>query len=324
MFKHLWPYGRRPASVYTILSIALLSALVVLPALAAPAAAAQPFPETLPLPDGFQPEGIVAGRGTDFYVGSLDTGAIYKGDFRTGEGNVLVPPHAGRIAVGLDFDLRTDYLFVAGHVTGQAYVYDAVTGADVADYQLTTPGDGFINDVIVTRDAAYFTDSFQPFLYRLPLGPDGSLPDPTDVEVIGLPGEFDLPGGFGANGIEATADGKALIVVHSNLGALYRVDTESDVVTQLELWGDAVPSGDGLLLQGRTLYVVQNFFNQIAVVELDPWLASGEVLGMPLTDPDFDIPTTVAGFGNALYAVNARFTTPPTPGTAYDVVRVDK
>jgi hypothetical protein len=77
-------------------------------------------------------------------------------------------------------------------------------------------------------------------------------------------------------------------------------------------------------LQGHTLYVVQNFFNQIGVVELDPWLASGQVSGMPLTDPDFDIPTTVTGFGNALYAVNARFTTPPAPGTAYDVVRVDK
>ena len=47
----------------------------------------------------------------------------------------------------------------------------------------------------------------------------------------------------------------------------------------------------------------------------------GEVVGT-ITDGRFDIPTTVAGFGDALYVVNARFTTPPTPSTPYTVVRV--
>ena len=42
-----------------------------------------------------------------------------------------------------------------------------------------------------------------------------------------------------------------------------------------------------------------------------------------LTDPDFDVPTTIALHGSRLYAVNARFSTPPTPGTEYDIVRVD-
>src|SRR5664279_1068714 len=48
------------------------------------------FPQIISLPNGFQPEGISAGRGTSFYVGSLVDGAIYRGDVRTGAGSVLI------------------------------------------------------------------------------------------------------------------------------------------------------------------------------------------------------------------------------------------
>jgi hypothetical protein len=61
--------------------------------------------------------------------------------------------------------------------------------------------------------------------------------------------------------------------------------------------------------------------NRIAVVELASNLASGEIVDL-LTNSSFDVPTTIAKFGNALYAVNARFGTVPTPETEYDVVRV--
>jgi hypothetical protein len=101
------------------------------------------------------------------------------------------------------------------------------------------------------------------------------------------------------------------------------VDPTSGDATRIDLGGDAVPNGDGLLLTGRTLYVVQNFLNQIAVVQLDPGLASGEIQRV-ITDPRFDIPTTVADFGASLYVVNARFSTPPTPDTEYTVVKVSK
>ena len=80
-------------------------------------------------------------------------------------------------------------------------------------------------------------------------------------------------------------------------------------------------NGDGLRLHGKTLYVVQNFSNQIAVVGLAPDLGSG-TLNRAITSPNFDIPTTVALFGSRLYAVNARFSTPPTPTTTYSVVQV--
>lgn len=281
---------------------------------------AQPFPEVIPLPDGFQPEGIVTGRGSDFYVGSLANGAIYNGDLRTGEGDLLVAGETGRVAVGMSFDLRTGFLFVAGGGTGFAHVYDARTGEEVGEFQFAA-SDSFINDVVVTKHGAYFTDSANPVLYVVPLAPNGGLPEPSEVEALPLSGDWAQVSGFNANGIDATPDGSKLVVVNSSQGALYVVDPNTGIAAAIDLGEDTVASGDGILLHGKTLYVVRNFFNLIAVVELDPHLASGAVVD-EITSPHFRIPTTIAKFGNALYAVNARFDVSPGPDVEYEVVRV--
>lgn len=287
------------------------------------AASAQSFPDVIPLPNGFQPEGIASGTGTTFYVGSIPTGAVYRGDLRTGEGAVLVPAQAGRSSIGLKYDARTGLLFVAGGMTGNAYIYDGQTGANVAEIQLTTLP-SFINDVVVTKDAAYFTNSFQPELYRVSLANNGELPPVPTSTAIPLGGDYQFtPGGFNANGIDATPDGKTLIIVNSADGALYNVDPTTGVATLIDLGGGAVPNGDGIILQGKTLYVVQNVMNQIAVVELAPDFTSGTIVDT-ITSSAFRVPTTIAKFGEALYAVNARFDTPPTPSTEYEVVRVNR
>src|SRR5512143_1233163 len=106
---------------------------------------ADSFPQVISLPNGFQPEGIASGNGTTFYVGSIPTGQVYRGDLRTGQGSVLVPPQPGRSTIGLKYDAGTRLLFVAGGATGNAYVYDGQTGANVATVQLTTLP-SFIND----------------------------------------------------------------------------------------------------------------------------------------------------------------------------------
>lgn len=295
------------------LFVAILTALVAAPA------AAQPFPDVIPLADGSQPEGIAVGRGTTFYVGSIPTGSVYRGDLRTGRIELLVD-RDDRAAIGLAAD-RRGRLFVAGGPTGDGFVYDARTGAELAAFDFAD-GETFINDVVVTRTAAWFTDSFNPFLYRVPIGPGGSLG--TTAEQVPLSGDYaHLTGTFNLNGIDATPNGRVLVAVQSANGALYRIDPGTGEATLIDLGGDAVPNGDGILLDGRRLYVVQNFLNQIAVIDLSADLLSGEVVGT-ITDPDFDIPTTIAEHGRALYAVNARFSTPPTPDTEYDVVRVSK
>ncbi|HXD09806.1 MAG TPA: hypothetical protein VN653_07075 [Anaerolineales bacterium] len=286
-------------------------------------AMAAPFSDIIPLPDGFQPEGITVGNGSTFYVGSIPTGAVYRGDLRTGEGNVLVPAQAGRAAIGLKFDERTGYLFVAGGPTGFAYIYDGKTGAEVAAIQLETLP-SFINDVVITKDAVYFTNSLQPVIHMVPLQNNGELPMPRESTAIPLRGDYRFtPGAFNANGLAATPNGKTLIIVNFADGALYQVDPETGVAARIDLASGAVPNGDGILLQGSTLYVVQNFLNQIAVVELSADFGSGTNVAI-ITDTDFNVPTTIARFGSSLYAVNARFDVPPTPDTMYTVLRVSR
>jgi hypothetical protein len=311
--------------------LTLLAALTTVLAaiLAAPLSAGGTFPEVIPLPDGFQPEGI-ANRGTTFYAGWLGRGAIYRGDLRTGSGAVLVQPQSGRAATGMKVDGR-DRLFVSGAFTGQAYVYDAQTGADAhTPYQLNAPEASFINDVVLTRNGAYFTDSFQPFLYRVPISRGGQLGAQSDVERIPLSGDIAfVPDQFNTNGIEAARGGDTLVIVQTVTGKLFTVDPHSGVTNEIELTNRVTPgvnnvqTGDGLLLDGKTLFVVEGFHNRIAVVQLGPQLARGEIVAY-LTDTDFDIPTTVADLGRRLYAPNARFTTPATPATKYWITQVQK
>jgi sugar lactone lactonase YvrE len=293
------------------------SVLLVLAALAVPALAQ---PGTIALPPGFQPEGVVAGAGTTLYAGSLADGSIFQVDVATGEGSVLVPGEAGRVTVGLTFDPRTGYLYAAGGMTGVAHIFDTNTGTLVESVRLTDTGT-FVNDAVVAGDAVYFTDSNRDALYRLELGPDGAPSDAASE--LALTGDLASdPNAFNANGVAVTEDG-TLIIVKSNTGQLYRVDPETGETREIDLGGEALPNGDGLLLEGRTLYVVQNRDNQIAVVELTADLSSGAVTGV-LQSPDFDVPTTVAGFADALYAVNARFGVQVTPETEYAVVRVPR
>jgi sugar lactone lactonase YvrE len=202
-------------------------------------------------------------------------------------------------------------------------VYDARTGATLASYQLAAGPPTFVNDVIVTRDAAWFTESQGAVLYRVPIAPDGTLGSQADVQAVPLTGDFTLAAGFNVNGIDATPRGDTLVIVQSNLGRLYTVDAGTGVADLIELTGGDVTQGDGILLDGKTLYVVQNRLNRIAVVRLARDLSAGTITEH-LTDPDFDVPTTIAEFGKALYAVNARFGVMPPTTAAYSVVRVER
>jgi sugar lactone lactonase YvrE len=303
---------------WTLLVVAALAAAATF---VVPSAARNAFPTQIDLPDGFAPEGIAIGRGTTFYVGSIPTGAVYRGDLRTGSGAVLVPAHEGRAAIGVAFDER-GRLFVAGGGTGRAFVYDAGTGGDLAEYELAeTPPDTFVNDVALARGGAYFTDSNRQVLYRVPIAANGRLGE--SAQTIPITGDLVYEPGFNANGIDATPDGKTLVIVQSNTGELFTADPATGATREIDLGGATVTMGDGILLDGRTLYVVRNRLNLIAVVRLASDLRSGRVVD-EFTNPDFRVPTTIDDFGRRLYAVNARFGTPVTPETKYWVTQVPK
>ncbi len=278
------------------------------------------FEDVIALPDGFQPEGITIGPGGVGYVGSLADGDVYVFHVPTGIGiKTLEGP--GTPSVGLKIDNR-GRLFIAGGPTGEARVVDAATGEILQNYTFSE-APAFVNDVVLTRDAAWFTDSLNAQLYKVPLGPSGALPEPDAIKIVPLSGDWMQQPGFNANGIAETPDHQALLVVQTSTGILYRVDPGTGVATAVDLGGYVLTNGDGLLVVGRTLYVVQNRLNMVAEIRLDAAGTSGELVDQ-LTDPDFDVPTTVAKFGKWLYLPNARFGTPPTPDTKYSVVRIDR
>ncbi len=319
--------------------ILIALALVLSAAVAVPAAAAQgkgknARPDVIALPDGFQPEGITTWKKHTFFVGSRDTGAIYKGSLRTGKGDILVEGGEAfleepddRAATGMKVDKR-GRLFVSGANSKHIRVYDARTGKQLADY---FAGDdaGFINDVVVTKRGAYFTDSNNPRLYFIPFSKKGAL---GELQRIALGGEYVNGAGFNANGIEAARGGKSLIVVKSNTGELFDVNAATGAAKRIAVSGGdgELQNADGILLKGRTLYVVENRDDApgpgvgvISVVKLSRDLTTGTIT-RTITDADFDVPTTIARSGGRNYVVNGKFNTAPTPTTPYEVVKVPK
>ncbi len=212
---------------------------------------------------------------------------------------------------------------MAGGRTGHAYVYDADTSANVADFAFTTDPKSLVNDVAITKDAVYFTDTFRPVYYRVPLRSGGRLPTDNAFQEITLSGEFEfVPTIFNSNGIVATPDGKTLIIVHSDLGRLYRVDARTGYAIQIDLGVPRVgqDGSDGLALVGQTLYII-DFYNQVIPIRLNRDLTAGKIKPS-ITSPLFAGPSTGAVFGSAMYVVNAKLDLTPTPDMPYIISRV--
>jgi sugar lactone lactonase YvrE len=293
-------------------AVAAVAALVSL-ALAA-AAMGQSTRARIDLPRGWQPEGVAAGRGTQLFVGSIPTGAVVRIDARNGRSRVVVAGRRGRAATGLK--VAGGSLFVAGAGTGRAWVYDARTGRERAEYRLAgNSTDTFVNDVAVTARSAFFTDSRRMVLYIVPR----SLKTARVVQLSGIR----LEAGNNLNGIVAPEGGRTLIAVQTNTGKLWRINPTTGSSREIDLGGDTVMNGDGLLLTGHRLYVVQNSDNRIAVVDLAADYTTGRVV-RSIGSAGFDVPTTVARIGDDLFAVNARFGEPATAATRYWITRVPR
>jgi hypothetical protein len=114
-----------------------------------------------------------------------------------------------------------------------------------------------------------------------------------------------------------------LLVIQSSTGLLFRVDTTTGVATKVDLDDDLLTNGDGLLLRGRTLYVVQNQLDLLARVELNGSGSRGRVVDTA-TSPDFDVPTTVASYGRSLYLPNARFGNDSPQTADYWITRIPR
>jgi hypothetical protein len=281
------------------------------------------WPDIIPIPAGFEPEGIEMGRDQDFFVGTTsfsgnlaNTGAIYKGNLVTGEGRVLVSP-TGKPLIGLSYDARTDYLYAAtGFWVGSSSweqgikVYTGTSGRLLEE--VIFGDDMLINDVLVTDTAVYCTDSFNPVLYKMPLENDGRVFSSTveRIEMTGFEMDHNGPFPINANGLAGDSDGKVLVVTNSTTGVLSRVDTTSGIASRVQIHGHEplFLNTDGLYMEGRTLYILQSWSptQMIAVVELSGDLSQGTFI-KNLVSNDFAVPSTITGFGNCIYAINTHF-----------------
>jgi hypothetical protein len=315
----------RSLSVLFSLLIAVLAFLPTSPV------QADSRPAVIPLPNGFSPEDITAGPHHTFFTGSLATGAIYRGSFSTGKGSLLVPSATGP-TTGLFLERKHghDRLWAAGGPSGQARVYDATTGALLRTYQLADPASGtFVSDVVVTDHAAYYTDAFLQQMFVIPFGRHShdALPAAMAARTVMLTGDVSYvpgPNTFNLNGLAAF--GNMLVSAQTVTGRFFRIDPRSGMTREIpvrDMSGDmvTVDGADGIAQRGHTLYVAQNFPEKLATVRIADNLRSARLVDVA-SSPRLDIPSSVEFDRGHLFGLNARFTTPPSPSTTYDVVRV--
>jgi len=301
----------------------------------------KPFAKIVPALAGAPPEGFTIGKGHTAYNGSID-GSIYKMNLRNGQGEILVPAEPGFdvfagdcYKLGMRVDPRSNYLFVAGCINGDAYVFDADTGEEIEKYQLDDSGYSVINDIAVTVDSVYFTDFGQPFIYRLPLTKNGRIPKDADAATaIPLTGDFEtgdnLIGAF-ANGIVATPDGKTLIVGNSGSSKIFKVDPATGHADEIIVSPPLAGLLDGSFLDGIVMYDGTLFIlspgdtpdlDTVQVVLLADDMLTGTLVGK-IVDPDMDGVASGAMHGDSLYVNNARYLDFPGLPTEYWVTKLN-
>jgi hypothetical protein len=282
-------------------AVALVLAMLLVSATGAAARGTAAVPKRIALPAGFQPEGIATAGG---------------------RGAMLVKPQSGRAAIGVDVD--SGRLFVAGGPTGKAFVYDARTGGSLAALQLATGRDTFVNDVVVTRRAAWFTDSSNDVLYRVPLAADGRPGSADDGAGREAHGRFQARRRIQRDwhrrdfGRDAARDRPVehRPAVHGRPRDRRRPGGSTSARR-------ACRTVTASCWTAWSCYGVQNQLNVVAKIALRRDLRSGRILRR-LGDPTLDVPTTIDEQASWLYAVNARFGTSATATTKYWVTRLPK
>jgi alcohol dehydrogenase (cytochrome c) len=260
------------------------------------------------------PEGIALAPDGRIFVGSSADGTIFAGSPDSEELSVFVEGGSeGSLdaAFGMTVD-GMNRLWVAGGPTGTIGVFDTETGENIRTIQAPAAENGtFLNDLVEAPDGyVYITDSARPVLFRA---------RSNETEVGDLEAWLDLtdspidystagqgPAGTNLNGIVVTEDGSHLLTIDMNDGLLYRIALESGEVSEVDLGGESLLNGDGLVVDGQTLYVVRLTENEVVTVELGEEFASGTVTAR-FSDPALHWPATAALVEGRLYLVNTQF-----------------
>ena len=307
----------------------LASTLTVLTAIAAVQAGQQPQITQYPLPpDVTYPEGIAYdAKAGAVYTGSAATGVVIRMALDSKSATVVAP--AGSVVpaepfpalLGMKID-PAGRLWIAGGRTGVMAVVDPRSGKVLKSFESPNKGKSLINDVAIAGGNAYFTDSFTPTLWRVAVHGDHIAELEPWLQFAGSPLEYAAPGA-NLNGIAVDDAGRNLVVVQMNKGLLFRIGIADKRITPIDIGGESVATGDGLVLDGRTLYVVRQGEQEIVTVELTPDLGKGRVVSR-FKNPALAWPATAVKAGNQLLVVNTQFNKRSTkdPVTPFSIVGV--
>ncbi len=256
------------------------------------------------------PEGIAVDAEGHFYVASALDGTVVQMGRDGGSAKVIseshkltpASPDLFPIMLGIKLDALGRLWIMGGH-TGQIFVLDRNTGKLTAKLQV--PGkDNMLNDAVILPGAVYVTDTAQPFLWRVAL----------DGDRIGQPepwidfGKTPLAYGPGRNlnGIVADASGRYLIVIQMDKGLLFRIDTVTKEVTPVQVGDEPLTNGDGLVLDGQTLYLVRQAETEIVTLKMSADFSSARVVSR-FHDPALTWLATAAKVGDRLVVVDSQF-----------------
>jgi Cu-Zn family superoxide dismutase len=256
--------------------------------------------------DKLFPESIAYDPSTrDFYVGGLLDGVILRGNATSPAAVTVVSPAGagGRVsAAGVKVDGRRR-LWVAGAESGKIFVYRLPDVSPIAALSVGHGDKRVVNDVAIAEDGeAYVTDSSFPALYHVVPGQEGKLSVeefPVDPAVVPYTGAYNL------NGLVVTPDQRALILVQTSTGKLFRMERSTHAFAPVDLHGAALHAGDGLAIAGRTIFAACNATRSIARVSMADDFRSGTVVSnSPI--PSLAFPTALVIDGDAALVVNSQ------------------
>ena len=295
----LWTTSLTPGAVFGAL-------MACTPALAQTGARILPLPEAAAYPEGV----TVDPTSGAIYTNSANTGVVFRVDPETGEvARVADPLGLGdspparpvSVALGLKADGQ-GRLWAAGARTGSMHVVDIATGQRLARF--TTPeGPWLINDVALTSDAAYFTDTLRPVLWRVARD---SVADAVLEPWLSFEGTvLEYGEEPNLNGIVATPDGRYLIVVLMKTGRLFRIDTHTREIAAIDAGASALDGGDGLALIAQRLFLVRQSAGEVVALDLSPDLLTA-IERKRIKPDELAWPATVTVHGDQLIVANSQ------------------
>jgi sugar lactone lactonase YvrE len=292
---------RRALSTLTAMSAVLVA--VTVPATAAPAPG---YAITINGSNAF-PESVAADN-HNVYATSIGDGTVYRGRPGAKTLESFLPGGRDGRTQATGIKIIGNRLLVAGAFTGRFFVYTD-TGQLVSSYTVPDTGEKtLVNDAAVTPDGdVYITDSLRAVVYRIPAAE-------VNAPAIGaqrtLRVVYHLPdyvaGESNGNGVVASPDGKFLIIGYWYSGALYRLTLTTGEVRKID--APPLPSADGIVLRGNTLYIARSVNNEITTVRLSDDDTRADVVS-ERTYPGADTTTGVAVSGDRLLVTNSQMDT---------------